>query len=265
MFVRWYLTVASVCLLSSMFLELTPSSQAASLRITEIWPGGLPGDELTSDWIEITNFGLSPITNLADFHYRDAPVPEDVPDGLPLRGGQLTGVNTLQPNESAVFLIAWQNPLGTLGSPIINPTLQEAINAFRAMWDPQGGRITLGYMLDEDGTGGPGLSDGGDEVILYDGSLTGSAVVDQQSYPVSNRASYIFNPSTNSFGQLAEDGILSAREGLLPASDQITAGKPPIGSPGVVVPEPGGITLITLTGVILASRRLHSLRINRVG
>lgn len=224
----------------------------SDLRITEVWPGGLPGDENTHDWIELTNLGDTTIAGIDGLHYRDSPVPASVPDGLFLNGAGLTGVSELLPGESAVFLISWVDPLG----PITNPTLADAIDAFRAMWGLDLGDIKLGYMLDGDSpeTGGPGLSSGGDTVIIYDGDVTGSAVVDSVSFPASDRASYIFNPWTELFGDFAQSGSLGAREGLLPASDEIAGDLPPIASPGVV-PEPAGLALLATALSFFGLRR----------
>jgi hypothetical protein len=226
---------------------------SAELRITEVWPGGLDGDENTSDWIEVTNFGTSAINNLSDYHFRNSPVPEGVPAGLPLQGGQFTGVTSLDPGESAVFLVAWEAVLGFNPSP----TLSESIDAFEAMWGVTAGvDLKLGYMLDADGEGGPGLSREGDSVLIYDGSFTGAALVDEVSFPTSDRASYIYDPATQSFGDLAEVGVLGAREGLLAGSDLTTL--PPIGSPGVV-PEPGSAVLFCLpvAGLLFRRSRRH--------
>lgn len=244
---------AGRALLGLMITMAWPVIAAGQLRITEVWPGGLDGEENTSDWIELTNLGDTAISNLTDYHYRDAPVPNTVPDGLPLAGGQLTGVSTLLPGESAVFLIAWQAELGNNPSP----TLADAIAAFEAMWGVTAGvDLKLGYMLDAGGDGGPGLSRNGDSVLIYDGPVTGSALVDTASFPVSNRASYIYNPTTGAFGQLAQAGVLGAREGLLAGSDQTT--EPPVGSPGAV-PEPGTAALALIGMAGLLSRRRCSI------
>ncbi len=225
----------------------------ADLRITEIWPGGLPGDELTSDWIELTNFGQTAINNLEDYHYRDSVIPDGVQDGLYLGGGELTGVTTLLPGESAVFLAKWEADLampdGTLNT---SPTLQDAIDAFMAMWGFQEGDIKLGWMLDDEGTGGPGLSANGDDVVIYDGDYTGSSIVDHQSFPESDFPSYVLNPDTMAFGELAEAGVYGAREGLRPGCNQQP--DPPVGSPGVV-PEPATMSVLALGAIAAVIRR----------
>jgi len=230
-------------------LPFVAGTAHADLSITEIWPGGLDGDENTSDWIEVTNLGDTGITSLDAFHYRDTPVPDGVPDGLPLNGGQLTGVSSLAPGESAVFLVSWEDPLA--GNA--NPTLSEALDAFRAMWGFGDGEINLGWMLDDDGLGGPGLSRDGDSVLIYNGSQTGANVITTESFPFSDRASWSRNPETGAFGELSVAGQFGAREGLLPGSDSIDL--PPIGSPGVYVPSPGAAALLCLAGVTALRRR----------
>jgi hypothetical protein len=227
---------------------------AAGLSITEIWPGGLDGDEATSDWIEVTNLGANPIADLSDFHYRDNPVPDTVPDGLALSGGQLSGVGALAAGESAVFLVAWTNPVATESGVILEPTLAQAQDAFRSMWGLAPGQIKLGHMLDADGEGGPGLSGSGDRVILYDGQVTGSPVVDDQSFPVSAPASYIYDPASGQFGALAQAGVLGAYEGARAAGNGPGL-PPPVGSPGIV-PEPmSGYALALLACGLLRRTR----------
>lgn len=124
---------------------------------------------------------------------------------------------------------------------IAGATLDQTRQAFLEIWGLQPGEIKLGYMRDGDGGGGPGLSRDGDTVILYDGHVTGSDVVDMQSFPVSDRRSYILNPDDLSFGELAEDGRFGAREGLRQASDLVS--QPPVASPGIV-PEPASVALL---------------------
>lgn len=248
-----HLTRGSPAIPALALLLMTAPAANADLVISEVWPGGLPGDEATSDWIELTNLGDSTINNLDDFHFRDAPVPEGIPDGLPLAGGQLTGVSTLAPGESAVFLTAWNDPLATPDGLVTDPTLAESIEAFERMWGTDDPSFPLGHMLDADGKPGPGLSRSGDQVIIYDGPVTGSTVVDQQSFGESSRASFILNPETGEFGELAEPGRFGAVLGDRPASDGLT--DPPIGSPGVI-PEPGAGVLLTVlsAGLLLRNR-----------
>jgi len=249
---RQFVSRRVACVLAALGVLGCAAPAPASLTITEIWPGGLDGDEGTSDWIEVSNLGTSPIGDLADFHFRDSPVPETVDDGLPLSGGRLTGVGALAPGESAVFLVAWTNPIATEAGLILEPTLAQAQDAFRSMWDLQPGQIKLGHMLDDDGTGGPGLSRDGDRVILYDGQVTGSPVVDDQSFPVSDPASYIYDPLTGQFGALAQAGVLGAYEGTRPAGNGAGL-PPPIGSPGMV-PEPTSASALTLLACGLLRR-----------
>jgi len=103
-----------------------------------------------------------------------------------------------------------------------------------------------------DGTGGPGLSRDGDRVILYDGQVTGSPVVDDQSFPVADPASYIYDPLTGQFGALAQAGVLGAYEGTRPAGNGPGL-PPPIGSPGMV-PEPTSASALTLLACGLLQR-----------
>lgn len=225
------------CALSGMAFSLfLACGVRGEVVISEIWPGGLPGEEASSDWIELTNLGSEAVTGLDQWHVRDTPVPASVPDGLWLAGGQLQGVSVLEPGESAVFLLSWEDVILENTSP----TLEEAIAAFHALWGTDASSIKLGFAMDADGEGGPGLSRSGDTVIVYDGSYTGANVVDTQSFPVSDFASYIYNPMTGEFGELAEAGRFGAYESLLPGNTE--SDQPAVASPGVV-PEPSGLAL----------------------
>ncbi|MEQ9455627.1 MAG: lamin tail domain-containing protein [Phycisphaeraceae bacterium] len=233
--------------LSALLLTLCSAHAPARVIISEIWPGGLPGEEASSDWIEVTNLGTQTITNLDQWHIRDVPVPPSVPDGLWLAGGQLTGVPTLAPGESTVFLMSWDDVI----LDNLNPTLEQAIAAFHTLWGTANSDLKLGYALDINGGGGPGLSRDGDTVILYDASLTGANIVDTQSFPVANRASYIYNPAADTFGDLAVPGRFGAYNSLTAGSTD--SDLPAIASPGAI-PEPATAGLLALLLALTARR-----------
>jgi hypothetical protein len=88
-------------------------------------------------------------------------------------------------------------------------------------------------------------------VIVYDGSVTGSVVVDVKSFAASGFASYVYNPVTGVFGEQAEAGRFGAYASLGPGSTGSLL--PAVASPGVI-PEPGGVVVAGLLGVGLTGR-----------
>jgi hypothetical protein len=77
---------ASICVVLLVGLSCVGEASGRVI-ISEIWPGGLPGEEASSDWFELTNLGTEAVAGLGSWHVRDVPVPEGVPDGLWLQGG----------------------------------------------------------------------------------------------------------------------------------------------------------------------------------
>ncbi|MCA9231271.1 MAG: hypothetical protein KDA57_11505 [Planctomycetales bacterium] len=215
---------------------------APNLQITEIWAGGLPGAEATSDWFELTNFGDMPATGLDGTLYYD----DDSFDAT--KDDALFGVDTIAPGESVIYLVSWEDTFtGGVG---------DAIAAFTSMWGAPAGNLTgvqIGYV-----DGGSGLGGGGDTAVIFTGNTASSPPVDYAAYSV--------NPQVESFVSLpdgtwvdntfAQDGVWSAYQGNFNATDDVLS-TPPIGSPGAVgVPEPAGIALAATGLLLLAIRRV---------
>lgn len=209
------------------------------LQITEIWAGGLDGDEFTSDWFEVTNFGDTAMTDILTTNQ----LWFDDSSAVPTAASQLLGIDTIAPGESVIFMTAWDDL----------PTLGDAQNAFQLMWGSPNGDLTgvqVGYV---DG-GGAGLGGGGDEVNLFDGGTGGSNFITGEEYTIDTTlASFVSDGTGNWTGTtFAQVGVLGAYDGNFGATTTITA--PPIGSPGVV-PEPTSLALLGLGGLMIARRR----------
>ena len=203
-------------------LALTTSANAAfNLQITEIWPGNEPGENLTSDWFEVTNFGDMPWVEGTDgFLWFD----DDSQDAA--LADLMSGVPSIAPGESVVFID------------------DADTTEFAALWGPV---ITLPQLGIHAGSG---LSQGGDGVTLFltatNTQPTGLLdIIDFELYPdaaLNGGQSYdvvrgVFggshNTAPNNVGQVAN------------------------ASPGILVPEPAAaaLALLAATG-LLAGRRV---------
>ena len=228
-------------LLTAMMLALlaSPSAKAAvDLQLTEIWAGGLPGAEATSDWFELTNFGDMAATGLDGNLYYD----DD--SGDPTKDDALIGIDTIAPGESVIYVVSWEDDWATSA---------DAINAFVAMWGAPANDLSgvqIGYV-----DGGSGLGGGGDFASIFDGNTAGANLIDFAAYTTTTQVeSFVSNPDgtwvENTF---AQDGLWGAYLGNANATDDLGS-SPPIGSPGTV-PEPSGIALAAMGMLILAVRR----------
>ncbi|MEM1097276.1 MAG: hypothetical protein AAGH92_00675 [Planctomycetota bacterium] len=255
------------------------SAQAASasqpqLTITEVWPGGLDGEEATADWIEITNVGNTPFDAWPTIRMREGRLREGLPDGIAVSGGVFNGVGSLDPGGSAVFLTAYDADTFDAWSPnaprIFNPVdFDEAAAAFNATWGSAVADIQLGALDASFGGSWSGLSRDGESLALYladDGVnfVTGGLTqLDAVDFGPSDRASYQFAATPTStaldrIGTLSSPGIDGAFEGVGPANGGFVGGlfqgPPPIGSPGVV-PEPAASALLLLGASLIPGRR----------
>ena len=226
--------LASFVLLAALLaLGTVPATASAAfdLQITEIWAGSLPGAEYTDDWFELTNVGDMGATGL------DGTLFFDDSHQDPTEDTALTGIDTIAPGESVIYLI--------------DPGA--GASAFLDMWGPLPG-VQIGTV-----PGGHGLG-GGDEVNIYDGNLATAILLDSAAYSVDPQVESFVSAADGSWVEntFAQVGVLGAYAGNLNATDDPSVG-PPIGSPGRIagVPEPGSIALMILgvAGVLACRRR----------
>ena len=250
----------SLCLSAGMASLFAAATVSAQVAVTEVWPGGLPGEESTADWIEITNLGPTDFSAFDELLFRTNGIPSTVPDGIAVPGGIFEGVASLAPGESAVFLTAYDaDAYDPLTQTFYNAaTAAEAIDAFRAVWGSAVDAVQVGYIEATFGGPGDGLDQNGETVFLFQGTLfeTGSVtLIDQATYPQSNLASWEFEGPASVFGALSVSGVAGAFTGVLPANAQPgpIEGLPPVGSPGVFVPEP--VSAVALAPLLIALRR----------
>ncbi|HEY4277424.1 MAG TPA: lamin tail domain-containing protein [Conexibacter sp.] len=122
----------------------SPGTTNFPLAITEVSPTGSGNTTYAADWFELTNDGSSTV-NLAAWRIDDSH--NDV-----TAGGTLTGVSTLAPGESAVFVE------GTSAT----------VAAFESAWF--GSDVPAGLQVGFYAAGSVGFSNNGDEVNLFDAS-----------------------------------------------------------------------------------------------
>lgn len=200
---------------------------AAMFIVTEVY-SGVTGPDGTDDWFELTNVGdMSGDTST--LYYDDI-----APD--PTRADQLSAL-TLSPGESAVFLIS-----GNFGVDAIQ---------FRDVWGPG---ALLGFV------DGPALT-GTDEINLFGSNTAGATLLTSLSFSGDHdvtRATHIFDEAGNQSTAIA--GVDGAYESLEFFNDSL--GDPDnmitlVGSPGVVIPEPGTAFLLLLAagGFLVVPRR----------
>ncbi len=248
------------------FSMTTAATGAAQLAVTEVWPGGLLGEESTSDWIEVTNLGATPFTGFDRVLLRTTEIPANAPTGIPVPGATFEGVASLAPGESAVFMTDYDaDAYDPINQTFYNSAdASEAIAAFRTIWGAAVDTVQVGFLEATFGGPGDGLDQNGESVFLYEGTPfeTGAMVlIDEAGYPNSNRASWEFNDPASATGNLSVVGVNGAFEGVLPANAvpgvPPAEGLPPIGSPGVFVPEPSFALMFGLgvTGWGLMRRR----------
>ncbi|MEN1681458.1 MAG: PEP-CTERM sorting domain-containing protein [Planctomycetota bacterium] len=220
-------------------LLVAPAANAQfDLKITEIWPGNEPGENLTNDWFEITNFGDAPFNFGADgglFYDDDS---QDAGAADPLND-----IAVIAPGESVVFLDV------SVPEEVGDPSIADQVMEFTDLW---GAVVSLPQV----GTySGSGLSQGGDGVTLFltdDGSApTGLIdIIDFQLYPAADLdggESYDVP-----FGVFSGDGPIT--NAATTAGNDLS--QPAIGTPGfLAVPEPASASLAALGLAGLVARR----------
>lgn len=201
-----------------------PATALAQLKVTEVWTGQ-GGTDVTADWFEVTNLGL------VAWDLNTNPLWFDDSSANPTASAALTGISSIAPGESVVFLEGGDAA------------------GFMAVW----GSMVSGLQVGGYSGSGLSFSQGGDGVNLFDSNLVGAAVIDSITFPAqaTDAFSWIFNPK-NGLYQEAQLGVLDAfaSEGL--GGDLLDT--PAVGSPGKL-PTPGALGVLGLAGALGLRRR----------
>jgi len=209
---------------------------AADLKITEIYEG-VSGDDITEDWLEITNFGNMPfeLGVDGDLFFDDG-------SADPTEDEMVTGISSIGVGESVVVV---------LGNA--QTDADDFVNAWGAA-NLSG--VQVGFLAGDDPGG---LSQGGEDVFLFDGNTAGANVVDSVFYLGTDQggtagSTWVWDPIAGTF-----PGDLSAQDGVFGAFTAPTAAGdfgefPLIGSPGAI-PAPGAASLLGLGGLAAMRRR----------
>ena len=218
------IVAASVCLVFAALAQ-------AQVRITEVAPWSSGSSPVGADWFELTNIGASAI-DLTGWSMDDS---SETPGVAPL-----TGVSSIAVGQSVIFLE---------GDGSANAT-------FISTWF--GASAPAGFTIGNYAGSGVGLSTGGDEVSIFNGSNSLQALVAFDAspdgpYPTFDNAAGL---NFTTISQLSSVGVNGA---FVAANDSNE-----IGSPGTVVgvPEPGSALLLILGAgaltIVQKRRRVQS-------
>lgn len=221
---------------SAMLLAGTASADLTDVFITEVY-AGISGEDGTSDWIEVTNFGTDAVSLVGTFYDDES---GSVTDGDPIPDV------TLAAGESIIVLVDVGG--STLADPV---AVQAEIDNFITIWGDLGIQIVV--------SDGGGLNPDGDGafVLAGDGTIiAGVGFGDVNSFGTSTLQ---FLPQGNTGGPFASEiGVLGAFESNAFFNDEPIGGVDQsvtlIGSPGVV-PTPGAAAILGLGGLAAARRR----------
>lgn len=184
------------------------------IRITEAMSSSGAGG--TPDWIELTNFGLTPVS-ITGWRIDDSSA--SVALSQPL-----LGVTSIAPGESVVF---------------IESAAGAGIADFRTFWGGLAG-VQIGYYSGS----GLGLSSGGDGVTIFNAS---PVTVDLVSFGAATTGvSFGYDPDNSVFGGLSVNGVFGAFVSTNPVGN--------VASPGAI-PGPAAAGVLGLAGLVAARRR----------
>jgi hypothetical protein len=188
-----------------------PANAAIDLRITEVWAGS-DGSDITPDWVEITNFGDTA------WNFGSSALTINDSGGGTGTDAVVQGIDDILPSEVAIVLMEGSTSDVQEFYDIWNPVKTQAI-------------ANIGFA---EGSG-LGLGQGGDGVHIWlddvlEDSFSYTSITSDISYDV----------------LLGGDSVVGNASGAVATLVVNDAGSPAVGSPGMVVPEPGAAFLLLL-------------------
>jgi len=224
-----------LCALAAIVALLTTDTTARAvfdLQLTEVYEG-VSGDDITEDWVEITNFGTMDFVFGVDgeLYYDDSSMD-------PAEDEQVTGITDIGAGESVVIVLA--------NSPTDVDDFVDAWGASNLTG------VDVGYLIGDDPGG---LSQGGETLYFFDGNSAGANIVLSGSFVGSDNAG-VPGSTWTGIGDLTEqsvDGVQGAFTAPVGAGDFGVI--PLVGSPGVAIPEPTSLALFGLSGIALLMHR----------
>lgn len=210
---------------SSAFAVLALAGLAAAanadIRITEVSAYGSGNSPFAADWIELTNFSAAAV-DITGWRFDDD-------SALFASGVSLTGVTSIAPGESVVFL---------------NSTTASA--GFVNAWF--GGTAPSGLQIGSYTGSGTGLSTGGDQVNIFN---AGGSLVTGVAFGASPTANFAtFDNTTGGTGSISQLSVAGTNGAFSYTAGAFTE----TGSPGLI-PAPGAAALLGLGGLLAARRR----------
>lgn len=183
-----------------------PVAPSADLQITEIWMGNAVGDNLTADWIEITNFGdVAWISGSSENLYYDDE------SQAPAEADLINGISDIQPGESVIVIIS-----------------EEAdVAIFKNIWSSD-------YNLEGVEVGfanGAGLGQGGDGATLFLGEPAVETIVDFETFPAGATGGASYDVVLAAFSQIGV-GTEQLGSNVAIATTANNGSEPAVGSPG---------------------------------
>jgi hypothetical protein len=210
--------------------SLAASARAdIDLQITEIWPGQ-PGNDVTNDWVEITNFGNMPWVQGVSPSLRIDDSSNDV-----IASAAVIGISDILPGESVVVLMEGDDGDKTNFFDVWNPVKSQILD-------------NIGFA----GGSGLGLGQPSDGASIF----LGGVLVDAEVYAGST-TSQSWDVLLGQYSTVGNPSGAVATLALGGGSATVPDDTPAIGSPGMIVPEPSSIALfmVGVAAVLGRSRR----------
>jgi hypothetical protein len=220
--IKWNRTIEQTVFAVSACMWLAGAIRA-DIIITEVHPSGSGNSTYAADWFELTNTGGAAV-DISGWKI------DDNTNAFASAVG-LRGTTSINPGQSIVF--AEGDSTGSNDSAIAA--------AFISAWF--GGNAPAGFAMGGYGGSQVGLSTSGDAVNIYN---AGGTLIHNVSFGTAT-SGRTFDNSAGATGAIS----LLSTAGVNGAFGSVAGSE--VGSPGIVVPEPGGVLLLAAGAGLLAA------------